>query len=314
LTPSCAARSLKGIRGTLRILGLIAALAAFAALPASAGVSAQLRAAAGSKTFEDSTGEDAQGPEISTVVVSNTNAGLITFKINIPNRATLTEDMLIDIDVDADNNPATGDPDTLGAEYAIELFQSNIALFKWDGKTFSRTATDPPQTSLVFSYAAGPTIKISAAELGNTSRFNFGAIAVSGIVIDPNGDPDFSKARADLAPDSGHGFWNYEVNTTPLKLLAKKFTAGRPRAGSLYTVRLVAARNDTGALVESGQVSCKASVAGKALAARTRRIVNKEARCTWLIPSTARGKTLRGSIAVAHEGKKLTKSFTKTVG
>jgi hypothetical protein len=295
----------------VRILGATAALVAFAALPASAGVAAPQAA---SKTFEDSTGEDAQGPDVTTVVVSNTNAGLITFKVNIPNRATFTEDMLVDIDVDADNNPATGDPETLGAEYAIELFQSNVALFKWDGRTFSRTATDPPQTSLVFSYAAGPTVKISAAELGNTTRFNFGAIAVSGIVIDQNGDPDFSKARADLAPDAGHGFWNYEVNTTPLKLLAKKFTAPRPRAGALYTVRLVAARNDTGAIVESGQVTCKASVAGKALAARTRRIVNKEARCTWLIPSTARGQTLRGSIAVAHEGKKLTKTFSKTVG
>jgi hypothetical protein len=222
--------------------------------------------------------------------------------------------MLLNIDVDADNSASTGDPNTLGADYSIQLFQSRIDMFRWDGTTFTRTGTDPPQASLVFSYAGGATIKISAAELGNTTRFNFGAIAISGIKLDPNRDPDFTNAKADLAPDPGHGLWSYQVNTAPLRLVAKKFTAGKPRAGALYTVRLAAARNDTGAVLESGQVTCKASVAGRALRARTQRFVNKEARCTWLIPSTARGQTMRGSIGVGFEGKTLRKSFAKLVG
>jgi hypothetical protein len=300
--------------GLLRILGLTAALVAFAAMPASAGTSASLRPAANSATFDDSTGEAAEAPDITTAVVSNTNAGLITFKVNIPNRPTLTEDMLINVDVDSDNNPATGDPETLGADYSIQLFQGRTDLFRWDGTSFTRTGTDPPQASLVYSYAAGASIKISAAELGNTTRLKFGAIAVSGIKLDANGDPDFTNAKADLAPDPGHGLWSYEVNTAPLRLVARKFTAGKPKAGALYTIRLSAARNDTGAVLESGQVTCKASVAGKALRARTQRFVNKEARCTWLIPSSARGKAMRGSIGVAFEGKTLRKSFAKSIG
>jgi hypothetical protein len=297
-----------------RILGLSGALVAFAALPASVGTSAPLRASAGSATFTDSTGETSEAPDITTADVSNTNAGLITFKVNIPNRPTLTEDMLINIDVDSDNNAATGDPDTLGAEYSIQLFQGRIDLFRWNGTAFVRSATDPPQASLVFSYAGGATIRVSAAELGSTTRFKFGAIAISGIKLDQNGDPDFTGARADLAPDPGHGLWSYEVNTAPLRLLSRKLTAGKPRAGALYTVRLVAARNDTGAVLESGQVTCKASVAGRSLRARTQRFVNKEARCTWLIPSTARGQTIRGSIGVAFEGKTLRKPFAKLIG
>jgi hypothetical protein len=300
--------------GLPRILGLTGALVAFAALPASIGTSAPLRASANSATFNDSTGESSEAPDITTADVSNTNAGMITFKVNIPNRPTLTEDMLINIDVDSDNNAATGDPETLGAEYSIQLFQGRIDLFRWDGTAFVRSATDPPQASLVYSYAAGATIRISAAELGSTARFKFGAIAISGIKLDQNGDPDFTGARADLAPDPGHGLWSYEVNTAPLRLLARRFTAGKPRAGALYTVRLAAARNDTGAVLESGQVTCKASVAGKALRARTQRFVNKEARCTWLIPSTARGKAMRGSIGVSFEGKTLRKSFAKSIG
>jgi hypothetical protein len=298
----------------LKILGVIAVLVAFAALPVTDGASEPLARAANSKTFDDSTGESADAPDITSVVVSNTNAGLITFKINIPNRPTLTEDMEMDIFVDSDINTSTGDPDFLGTDYAIQLFGSRVDMFRWDGKTYSRTATDPPQTSLVFSYAGGVTVKISAAELGNTTRLNFFADAISGIALDANGDPDFTKAKFDFAPDLGHGLWNYEVKTAPLKLVAKKFTAGKPRAGTLYTVRLVAARNDTGAVLEGGQVSCKASVGGRPIAARTHRIVNKEARCVWLIPSTARGETIRGSIAVAFEGRKVSKSFAKTIG
>jgi hypothetical protein len=216
--------------------------------------------------------------------------------------------------VDADNNPATGDPQSSGADYAIQLFQGLVLLFRWDGSQFSRTQTDPPQSSLVFSYAGGATIKISAAELGNTKRFRFDALVIGGIVITQSGDPDFTNARGDLAPDPLHGLWSYQVNTAPLRLVAKRFAAGTPRAGAPYTVHLVAARNDTGAVLESGQVTCKASIGGRPLAARTHRIVNKEARCVWLIPSTARGQTIRGTIAVAFEGRKVSRSFVRTIG
>jgi hypothetical protein len=300
--------------GLLRILGTTAALVALAALPAGAGTSAPLTAAANSVTFDDSTGERPDAPDIATVVVSNNNAGLITFKINVPNRPTLTEDMGVDLFVDSDNNPSTGDPDLLGAEYAIQLLQGRVDMFRWDGTNFSRTPTDPPQSTLIFSYAGGVTIKISAAELGNTSRFSFGADAVSGIVITQNGDLDFTNAKFDIAPDAGHGFYRYEVKTVPLKLVARRFTAGKPRAGAVYTVKLRAARNDTGAVLGSGKVTCKASIGGRPVKARTQRFVNKEAVCSWLIPATARGQTLRGSVGVAFEGKKLVKAFSKSIG
>jgi hypothetical protein len=290
------------------------ALVVFAALPATDGASEPLTRAANSATFNDSTGENAGAPDITSVVVSNTNAGLITIKVNIPNRPTLTEDMIIFVDVDADNNRSTGDPDSLGADYAIQLFQGLVLLFRWDGSAFSRTQTDPPQASLVYSYAGGATIRISAAELGNTKRFNFDAAAISGIVVDQNGDPDFTSAKGDRAPDPLHGLWNYQVKRGALKLLVKKFAAGRPRAGGSLTVSMVAARNDTGAVLAGGQVTCSATVGGRRLTARIHRIVNKEARCVWLIPSTARGQTIRGSIAVAFEGVKVSRSFAATVG
>jgi hypothetical protein len=300
----------------LKLSGLAIVVAAL--FPALGGAS-HARSADNSVTFTDSRGEDAQGPDIATVVVSNDSTGLLTFQINVPNQASLSGEKIFDVIVDSDNNPATGDTDQFnpGADYAIELFQNQANLFKWDGQTYTRSAAGPAQATLVFANgAAGPAIKISTVELGNTKRFNFNTTAISGVTLDASGNLDFTNAHADIAPDAGHGLWNYTVKTTPLALRATKFRTvpSRPRAGGLFSVRMVAVRSDTGAAIQGGTVRCTARVGGRSLTARTHRIANKEAQCAWLIPGSARGQTMRGSITVVFEGKKATRAFSASVG
>jgi hypothetical protein len=278
------------------------------------GVSAAPRA--NSATFQDSTGERAGAPDITTVTVSNTNAGVISFAITIPGRGSLSEDMIVEIIVDSDANPATGDqdPDNLGGDYAIELFGGSANLFKWDGTTYSRRGADPPQSSLRFS---GLTVFINTADLGNTTRFNFSTFVATGIVVDPtNGDVDFSKAQADFAPDLGHGMWNYVVRVGALRLNAKRFSLNpsRPVAGRPLTASLTATRSDTGATLAGGQVVCTATVGGKRIAARVHRFVGTQARCTWAVPASARGQRLSGKITVVFEGRRVSRSFSATVG
>ena len=221
--------------------------------------------------------------------------------------------MLVGIDIDADNNPATGSQDDLnrGADYAIELVQGNANLFRWDGTTFSRRSNDPPQSTLVFQELA---ISINAAELGGTTRFNFGVVVITGITTDSSGNLDFSNASFDAAPDIGHGLWNYTVRLAPLRLLARSFSVTpRPaRAGRAFTARLVAARSDTGAIVSGGRVACTASVGGARIAGRGR-FVGTEARCVWRIPGSARGKRITGSIAVVFEGRRVSRSFSAPI-
>ena len=90
------------------------------------------------------------------------------------------------------------------------------------GRDFTRRAGDPPATSLIFGYQGGVTITISAAELGNTKKFGFAVIAISGVAIDPTtGDIDFTNAVADVAPASGAGLYQYEVKITPPTLVVK---------------------------------------------------------------------------------------------
>lgn len=280
----------------------------------SAANAAPAASSANRATFEDSRGEMANAPDITNVVVANNDAGRITITINGLPR--LVEGMLVGIDIDSDNNPATGsqDPLSLGADYAIELVPGSANLFRWDGTSFTRRSNDPPQSTLVFS-GTELAVSINAAELGNTTRFNFGVVVVTGIITDAQGNPDFSNAQFDAAPDLGHGFWNYTVRVAPLRLLARSFSLNprRPQAGRSLTARLVAARSDTGAIVTGGRVACSASVGGRRIAG-TGRFVGREARCVWRIPGSARGTRIRGSIAVVFEGRRVTRSFSATVG
>ena len=158
-------------------------------------------------------------------------------------------------------------------------------------------------------------VSINAAELGSTTRFNFGVVVVTGITNDPQGNPDFTNAQLDLAPDAGHGLWNYTVRVAPLRLLARSFSLNPrpPRAGRALTARLVAARSDTGAVVTGGRVVCNATVGGRRIAG-SGRFVGREARCIWRVPGSARGARIRGSIAVVFEGRRVTRSFSATVG
>ena len=90
-----------------RLLLLLVLGVALAAMPAVAfGDSA--RHLKNTTTYPDSTGEDAAAPDITSVVVSNDDAGLITFQVTVSNRPTLTQDMEFLILLDIDKNASTG--------------------------------------------------------------------------------------------------------------------------------------------------------------------------------------------------------------
>ncbi len=273
-------------------------------------------AAANTTTYQDSSGENPAAPDITTLTVSNTDAGVIQFRVAIPNRAQFTPDMLLLLFVDSDANPSTGDPTELGADYVMEIFGGEAALFRWDGTNFTRRAGDPPATSLIFGYQGGVTITISAAELGNTKKFGFSFIAVSGIAIDPTtSDLDFTNAVADIAPAANAGLYQYEVKITPPTLVVRsmKATPKNPIAGRSFTLRLVAARSDTNAVVQNGRVTCVGRIGNARVRAQVQRVQGGAAVCTWNIPLAAKGKTFRGSVTVSFEGLRAQQGYSARV-
>jgi hypothetical protein len=294
-----------------RLLTTLLVGAALVAMPAVA-LGGDTDRSTNTATFPDSTGEDAAAPDITGVTVSNDDAGLITFQINVSNRPALTPDMYFLIFVDADKNPSTGLADALGADYVIQLVPGAVDLYQWNGSNF---VAAPSQASLTFSYAAtGPAIRISAADLNKTKAFYFGVIAASGFAVDAAGNPDFTNEHRDWAPDLGHGFNSYNVLTKLVLTVTAFTTAPKPaRAGRAFSASLAANQNDTAGPVQAGTVNCAASIAGKRLVAVTHSVRNGVAICVWRLPATAKGRIVRGLVTLTVRGTSVTRGFSARV-
>ena len=295
------------MRSLRPVLGLAVLAALFAVAPAGA---------ANSVTFQDSTGEPGGVKDITTVVLSNDDRGMVTFKLNVPSAPSYTVDIDVDIYVNTDANANTGAADIGGVDYVIQLFRGEINLYKWDGTDFTRRFGDPPATTLIYQWSNGVSVQISAAELGNTKRLQFFTGVISGIVFnETTGEPDFTNSVADFAPDIGKGFFTYDVKVAPARLVFKslKTAPASPRAGGTFTVRMAATRSDTGAPILNGRVACTAKAGTRTLRASSARFVAGQAVCVFSVPRASAGKTIRGTIKVTFEGKSLTRPFSAKV-
>ena len=292
---------------------LAAAFIVLLAVPAIAlGSSSQLtRGAANSTTYPDSVGEDPQAPDITSTTVSNDDTGLITFKIAISNRPALTPDMVAQIFLDTDQNTATGDPQSSGAEYAIQLVSGSVDLFNWSGTTYTFTAAP----SLTYAYdATGATIRINASELGKPKAFNFVVRVISGLTVDAGGNLDDTNAHSDSSPDPGHGTFVYHVQITVTLTVVAFTTTPKPvRAGKAFSVGLAANESDTGGAVQQGTIACVAKLAGKRLPLKSSRLANGVAVCVWAVPKTAKGRRIQGSISLTVQGAQVSRAFSLTV-
>ncbi len=301
----------------VRIGFVLAVGACLVALPTAAAAPAEVnRVSANSATFQDSTGEDATAPDITTITVSNDDAGIVSFRVTVPNRPALGQDMLFEIWVDTDNNAATGDPDLGGADYVMQLVRGEISLYKWDGADYTRRFGDPSAVTMNFSYQGGLTARISAAELGNTKAFKFFVVAISGLVVDPvTGNLDGTNSKADVAPGGGVGLFPFTVTIAKPTLVVRGLTTTprAPKAGQTFTMRMTAARSDTGAVLQNGRVTCVGRAGTTRLKAQLARVQGGAVVCTWLIPANAKGKTFRGSAAVVFEGLRASRSFSRRI-
>jgi hypothetical protein len=283
---------------------------------AGASSSAVLQTEANSQTYKDATGEDKAAPDITSITVSNTDAGLISFHIRISNRRQLTADMFMELWIDSDQNPRTGSPNFAGVDYVIQLVQGEINLFHWDGTNFTRRLGDPSATTLDYTFSRGATIRISAAELGNTRGFKFLADAASGIVIDQDtGAFDDSNAHVDVAPAGGGSLFEYAAKMRLPRLQVKMVSAtpSTPRAGGTFSLRLSLARSDSHAAIRNGEVTCSGRVGGSTVPAKAARFVGRDAVCTWQIPGASKGKPFSGSIAVVYEGIRVARGISARI-
>lgn len=268
-------------------------------------------------TFDDSLGEDPAAPDIATVRVSNNDEGRITFRISVPTRPVLGDDMRISVWLDTDDNRSTGlsVPDLEGYDYRLyyDFFlhgDHDLWLLRCNLTTCGGSR------ELAFSYTSGPAFTIDRARLGDTRRFRFSVQVADGFVFDPvTRTIDFTNWHGDAAPDDPAGQWAFDVRIGSAKLLVQSFSTApaKPVAGKTFVARLKAKRDDSGAFVTTGNVACKATVGGSPARLQSRGFRQGSAFCAWRVPEGSSGKSLRGSIGVTFSGKTAKKAFAVKV-
>ena len=199
--------------------------------------------------------------------------------------------MRIAVWIDADDDRSTGLNDAgalLGADFFIRWdprLSAEARLLRC-GLSACRRSSAP---TFSFSYARGATFGMRAAELGGTRRFRFSTRVYSG-------------AFDDSAPAEGAS-WSY-------RLLVRKPAA--PRGSRTLTVRFTVKRAD-GSVLTRGRVTCTATVGGKRVEPRFEGFVGRRATCVFVLPLSAVGKTVRGTITVVSGATRVTKPFERTL-
>jgi hypothetical protein len=280
---------------------------AAAALPAGAlgGSSAAGARMANSQEYADPAGDGGCcAPDVVKVAVSNDDAGDVTFRITLANRDAFELDEYVGVVLETDDDESTGQN---GWDYVLEYGGGGGGLYAWNGSEW----THVPELTLLsseFSAASGVvTMTVNQDDLGVDGDLAFYVIA---------GAED-SDARDD-APD-GDLVWEYAVRSPTLYVLSydkpTKAVAGKP---------LIVGMTVRGAREESGRIICTARVGKTAVRGRgdwfrfiaivgnTSR-TRVSPRCTWNVPRSARGKTVRGSIALVQQGLQVSRSFALKV-
>jgi hypothetical protein len=271
-------------------------------------------AAAKSAAFQDAVGENPDGVDVTSVLVSNDIAGRLTFRINIPSRPAFTDDMRLRVWMDSDSNRGTGltQADVAGRDHFILWDRDGVRLFRC-GPSSCTNAT--PQRTLASSYRGGATLSIHASEV-KAKRLRFAVEATAGLRYDPvTRRFDFTNATFDYAPERDR-LWSYSVTLGPSTLLVKSVstTPARPRAGERLSVRLAVARADTGAAVTTGRVTCAARIGARALEPRSQGFSGRRATCVFATPPRSEGRTVSGLVMVAFAGRRVTKTFSRRIG
>ena len=207
--------------------------------------------------------------------------------------------------IDSDNRVGTG---ANGSEALITTFGGEIRLERWDARKEEWVEDSRPSRVRLRNSANVVTIDIRGSELASTARFGF---AVTAADLSPGAD---NVLGIDVAPE-GAAFWKYTLVNRPALVLTMTqlfVTPAQPRAGRPFTVSLGVRRSDTGSGIATGRVGCNGLLDSKRIVGRGS-VLGGRARCVFLLPKSAAGRRLRGTISVRVDGESVAVSFAYSV-
>jgi len=257
--------------------------------------------------FTDPTGDNGGAPDITKVAVNgDATSGTLTFSITASGLALPAADGTareVDLWLNTDRNPSTGSPN--GNEYVLFVDNDSTDAGQWTWDIYHFANGDWQQvaeTPTMDAFGGGNdfSIRINKSDLGGANSFDI--YATSG-TFDGNGN---AVGGFDAAPQNA--VWVYDIrgpSRTSTSLLRPTF--GKPAlapakvtAGKRLTVSFPITASRAGkpaARLTSGTIAAAATVAGKAVA-HTTSLEGGVAKVSLLVPRTAKGKTVRVTVAV----------------
>lgn len=257
-------------------------------------------------SFTDEAGDSGTAADITKVDVSNDDAGNFIFDVAFATAYGSTHELWIYID--SDNNPATGDPQLDGTDYAFydDHASHGFDLEQWNGTAWGEAPSFDTGSFSIAQDNLSLTAKINRSEIGNPDAFNFFLFS---------GEGDQTQGHYDFAP-SGDGTYHYATQpTVTLSVAAARQLAAK--AGHTWTVAVAVKRSDTGKLVgPEGTIVCSASSGSTKLKVTIRNFVSESggassaAVCQFAVPKKLKHKTLNGYVSVSFNGQTVTHTFT----
>ncbi len=257
----------------------------------------------GGPPYADATGDSGTVPDITGVTVNgDKGSGQVIFRIGLVSMPTT--DVVIELDVDSDVNPATGNVDVNGADYSFQLdpVLRQFGLWHWNGSDWVDT---PDSTVRVSDGGNTLMISVNKSEIGGTSEFNFGAYTFF---------PNSSDQSQDSAPEDG--MWNYSIDAQGPDIqgvMLLTTPSSGPKSGKRFVVSPIGLKlpPDGGiipVLPHPDSYSCRATIKSRAVPGTgtggcTLRIAKKK----------TRGKTLSVTVTVTYEGATKSVPFTFVV-
>ena len=251
-------------------------------------------------SYSDPAGDAGSVPDITAVAVSNTDEGVLTFRVS----ANMAPNTVLFANLDTDANPSTGSygiDRTLG----FGVMPSGAVL----SLVFDSNGTVLPGVAVPATLASGVLqFTFPKETFAVDQMFGFWLRTAS---------LDEANTSYDDAPDVG--FWAY-VLTKPAPpppavvkpVIGKPVTTSAPIAGKRFTVSFPVTRSDSGAPMTGAAIACTTTVAGKVVPHR-HAFSGGSVRATLVIPKAAKGKQLMVTLTLTTQNQTATKVVTLMV-
>jgi hypothetical protein len=137
-------------------------------------VFAGVAVAGNTKSFGDAGGDASNSPDLTAVSISSDDANVVTIKLTLSNRSTLTDAEAVAVGLDTDQNPDTGSV-FYGSEWELDLVGSTPTVYQ--ATPVGSYAKVPTPPSYQASMSGGvATLTFKASDFGIASGFNLHAL------------------------------------------------------------------------------------------------------------------------------------------